>query len=467
MKAQYAQLVFDLSMIGAGKEKEYFMENLATLIDSGMGVSAVLESMGSEMRTSAMQKVIADLREDVDAGSPIWKALQKSDFLPERSTTLVRIGEESGKLSENLKVLVEQQQKERVFAGKIRSAMMYPVLVLALTASIGTGIAWFILPRLASVFLSLRLKLPLITQWLIAIGNFLGKYGAIVIPVLILAIGLVAYFVFIFPKTRHIGHWIFLHTPMIKKLIQDSELSRFGYLFGTLLEAGLPVVQALKSISEATVFYNYRHFYQYLASSIEGGNSFRRSFEEYPHSAAIIPVPIQQLVGAAERSGHLSQALKKIGTIFEDKTENTTKNLSVVLEPLLLVIVWGGVVMVALAVILPIYNLIGGLQQQTDPQAASAPETAAEEPLPERAAEIPGETAAMPVSVALKKVTVKPTELGYLNVRSLPSAQGTLVARIKPGESYPYGEERGGWYKIELPDSASGWVSGTYVEIVP
>ena len=141
------------------------------------------------------------------------------------------------------------------------------------------------------------------------------------------------------------------------------ELARFGYLLGSLLEAGMPIVDSIKSIKETVSFYNYRKFYSFLENSIEEGNSFQKSFSSYKKINKLFPSPIQQIIIAAEKSGHLSDALKKIGNVFEERLENTTKNLAVILEPILLVIVWFGVMAVAFAVILPIYGLIGGLQQ--------------------------------------------------------------------------------------------------------
>jgi len=149
---------------------------------------------------------------------------------------------------------------------------------------------------------------------------------------------------------------------MFKNIIQQMELARFGYLLGSLLQAGMPIVDSIRSIKETAGFYNYRKFYKYLESSVEEGNSFQRSFLEYKRIKKILPPPIQQMIITSEKSGHLSETLKKIGSVFEERLENTTKNLTVILEPVLLVIVWLGVVAVALAVILPIYGLIGGLQ---------------------------------------------------------------------------------------------------------
>jgi len=125
------------------------------------------------------------------------------------------------------------------------------------------------------------------------------------------------------------------------------------------MEAGMPLIYALDSLSRSTEFRAYKKFYAYLIKSLEEGNSFKKSFDRYRRSKRLIPKSIQQLIAAGEKSGNLSKSLLKIGEIYEEKIEITTKNLSIILEPILLFIVWLGVLAVAIAVILPIYSLVG------------------------------------------------------------------------------------------------------------
>lgn len=349
--------------IGIGSEKEYFVENLTMLVASGMDILSALRAIKGEMRLKRMRQIISNLEVQIEDGSPLWRALASSSIFPAHIVSLVRIGEETGKLTENLKVIAIQEEKERNFRSKIRSAMMYPVMVLSLTLVIGVGIAWFILPRLASVFAQLRLDLPLITKVLIATGNFLGTYGSIVVPIFMLAVAAVIYFLFISAKTKFVGQEMLFTFPIVKNLIKEVEIARFGYLLGTLLSAGLPVTGALNSLYQATTFHAYRKLYLHLKERVEEGNSFKKSFALYRKTNALIPVPVQQMIFAGEQSGSLPDILLKIGETFDNKIETTTKNLTVMLEPILLIIVWVGVVSVALAVILPIYSLIGGLNQ--------------------------------------------------------------------------------------------------------
>jgi type II secretory pathway component PulF len=239
--------------------------------------------------------------------------------------------------------------------------MIYPTLVLSLVVIIGLGLVWFLLPRLAVIFVQLDVALPPLTRGLMALGRFFQSYGVIAVPGFVALLIFLIFFLFVNHKTRFIGQSFLFNLPVIKNLIQQREISRFGYVLGTLLEAGIPIINALQSLHRVTTFTVYRDFYIYLAKSIYEGNSFQGSFKSYKMINKLIPIPIQQMILSGERSGKLSFVLLKTGEIFENKLETTSKNLTVLLEPIMLIIVWIGVLLLALAIVMPIYSLIGNI----------------------------------------------------------------------------------------------------------
>lgn len=348
---------------GLSKERDHFIENLSMLVLSGMPISKALISITQDTKNPQMKKILERIVTELDAGSPLWKSFDRTGLFKGYTISLIRIGEESGKFAENLKVVSLEQEKERGFKSKVRSALMYPAFVLVLTAVIGIGISWFILPKLAKIFNDLKLALPLITRILIGFGVFLSKYGLMVVPLGIVVTGLLVYIIFINEKTKFLGEGFLYLIPGIKTLMMEVEVARFGYLLGTLLEAGLPVTKAIDSLTSASESIRYKKFYHYLRDSIEMGNSFQKSFVGYKKVEKLIPQPMQQLVFSGEQSGNLNKTLIKIGQVLEEKSDTTTKNLTIIMEPILLVIVWVGVVSVAFAVILPIYSLVGGLNK--------------------------------------------------------------------------------------------------------
>src|SRR3972149_9502895 len=168
------------------EEKEYFLENLAMLLSSGMGIASSLEEVSKEIRAPKVRVLVNSVLEEVVSGSSLWRALEKNKLFPKRIISLVKVGEKSGRLIENLQSAVSQQQKERLFRSRTVSAMFYPALVLFVTVVVGLGVSWLLLPRLSSVFVSLKIELPFLTRVTIGIGNFLRNYGVIFVPAVIL-----------------------------------------------------------------------------------------------------------------------------------------------------------------------------------------------------------------------------------------------------------------------------------------
>ena len=350
-----------ISTFGLSKDRDHFIENLSMLVLSGMAITSAIASIAKETKSQRMKAILEQMLGEIEAGSPVWKAFDKTKLFKGYTISLVRLGEESGKFAENLKVIALEEEKERGFRSKVKSALMYPIFVLGLTGFIGIGISWFILPKLAKIFADLKLALPFITKVLIGFGVFLSKYGLIVVPLGILVIGFIFWLFFSYEKTRFIGEAITFSIPGIKGLMMEVEVARFGYLLGTLLEAGLPITRAIDSLANASEVLRYKKFYFYLRDSVDMGNSIQKSFALYKDIDKLIPQPIQQLVISGEQSGNLNKTLIKVGQVLEEKSDTTTKNLTIIMEPILLVIVWAGVVTVAFAVILPIYSLVGGL----------------------------------------------------------------------------------------------------------
>lgn len=348
---------------GLEKERDQFVENLSMLVLSGMPITAALTAITRDTKNASMKKILETILADLDAGSPLWKSFDRTNLFKGYTVSLLRIGEESGKFAENLKVVSLEQEKERNLKSKVKSALMYPAFVLVLVVVIGLGISWFILPKLAKIFADLKLTLPLITRVLIGFALFIQKNGIWVVPLGTALTSLGVFVIFINEKTKHIGESFLYSIPGIKTLMMEVEVARFGYLLGTLLEAGLPINRAIDSLIGASDSVRYKKFYMHLKESIDMGNSFQKSFVAYPKIDRIIPQPMQQLVFSGEQSGNLNKTLLKIGQVLEEKSDTTTKNLTIIMEPILLVIVWVGVVAVAFAVILPIYSLVGGINK--------------------------------------------------------------------------------------------------------
>lgn len=342
---------------GLQKPVRQFLENLSVLVSAGMDVLSAVESVESEFRSRRMKRFVGEIREHIENGGSLWKGMEDTGIFPKQIVALVKIGEDSGKLTDNLATIVKQLEKEWLFKSKIRTAMLYPAIVLPLTFFVGIGVAWFALPRLATMYTQMNVELPYLTRMLIKFGDFLSEYGNIAVPLVLCSFVVVLYFLFSFPKTKAIGQILLAKIPVFRRLIREVELARLGYILGNLLNAGIPIVDAIESLRSTTTFYAYKKFYGHVKEGIQQGNNVEDVFSSYKKSHKLIPKPIQQMIMIGEKSGKLGTTLEKIGHAYEIKIESSIRDISTLIEPVLLIIIGCAVGLIAVATLMPIYNL--------------------------------------------------------------------------------------------------------------
>jgi type II secretory pathway component PulF len=344
------------------EERQQIFESFSMLLSSGTDVLTAFNVIREEIENSRMAKILDRMGEEIESGGKLSQVLRNSGLIDDREFALLKIGEESGRISQNIDLISKQEIRDREFRSRIKSATLYPIIVLSIALVLGITISWFILPKLSGVFSSLHLELPLATRIVVAFGAFLQKYGIIAVPVFTIVLSSTFYFTFFFKTTRHVGEWILMHSPGIKDLIQESEVSRFGYLFGTLLSAGIPIENAIASVEEATEIRAYKRLYRHLGEKIIEGYALGEVFRSYPNSGTLIPLSAQHMISAGAESGKLSEALLSVGERYTAKAEFSTKNLGTMLEPVMIVVIWLAVVFIAFAVISPIYGLLQGVR---------------------------------------------------------------------------------------------------------
>jgi type II secretory pathway component PulF len=299
----------------------------------------------------------------VENGSSLSQTMDEHNFLPKFLISLIRIGEESGNLADKIRRTVISLDKDRKRKGQLRSALFYPLFVMSLVIILGVGVATFILPRIGQVFSNMNVKLPLMTKILIQVGDFMGTYWYILIPTIFGTLTLIVLILFVFPATSKSGQWLMFHLPVFKDLIQMSEVSRFSYNLAMLLNSGIPITKALFSLAEIHDYYMYKEYTKLIAADIQDGKSFHNSFGvNQKVTNKLFPFAAQEIITAGEESGKLPEVLEQIGERYEEEAEQISKNIAILLEPALLIVVWVGVVFLAVAILLPIYSLVGNFQ---------------------------------------------------------------------------------------------------------
>lgn len=343
--------------IGFGTEKDFFIENLSMLIASGMGIAASLEAMSSSVKTHRMKKTIEYIKKAINAGVPLWEAFQKSKMFPERVISIIKSGEESGRLPEHLNLVTTQLHKEKIFQSRMRSALIYPGIVLVLAFFVVLWMGLFTLPKILSIFNQPVATLPIPTRVILFVSTFLRDYGYVAVPMVILITLFIIYILFTNKHTKFLGDAILFSLPGIKDLVKGIEIGRFGYVGGALLQAGFLVDETFEAVRDGSSYSSYRKFYDYLRESIQKGNSFKSALGSFKHSDRYIPNHIQQLIIAAEKSGRLPEVLIRIGVIYEERTDAMSRDLSTILEPIVLITVGLVVGFIMVGLLGPIYEL--------------------------------------------------------------------------------------------------------------
>lgn len=345
------------------KAKKTFLDNLSLLIGSGMGVNTSLRILYKNTQDPSLKKTLNSMLSSVESGSSLSQTMQDHNFLPDFLISLIRIGEESGNLADKIKRTVISLDKDQRRRAQLRSALFYPVFVLTLVIALGIGVSTFILPRIGQVFSNMNVKLPIMTKILIQIGEFMSKYWYIIIPLIIGTLVLSILVLFVFPATRKSGQWLLFHLPVFNDLIVKTEVSRFAYNLSMLLNSGIPITKALWSLSKIHDYYMYKNYTQFLANYIQNGKSFYNIFDiNKKRTNAILPFAAQEIITAGEESGKLPEVLEQLGYRYEQESEQIAKNIAILLEPALLIVVWVGVIFLAVAILLPIYSLVGNFQ---------------------------------------------------------------------------------------------------------
>lgn len=354
------KILANINNVGLGREKAHFIENLAILLNSGLSVVDALKTIQMELRVKPMKKLVGRIIDEVESGIPLWMSMENQNFFTSYALALIRIGEESGALSKNMENLSVQQEKDRALRSKVQMAMIYPAIVLTLTVGITLGLAWFVLPQLMGVLLSLNVELPLVTRIIIWIADFFKNHGNTAVP-LIFAGFLLTYILCRYTRLRGPAQQFIFKVPGIGTMAKSATLARFGVILGSLLKSGVPLVESIRSMADVTDTVYYRRFYYKLATEVEAGQSFRASFESLKESKKLIPASVQQLIITGERSGRIAEMLLRIADIYEKKAEEAAQRLPVILEPMLLIFIGSLVGTIAFAIIVPIYSIVGSV----------------------------------------------------------------------------------------------------------
>lgn len=335
-----------------------FSKNLSGMIKAGLSLSRALSVLQKQTKKKSFEKVIVSLAQDVNSGETLSSGLTK---FPKVFSTLfvsmTRAGEESGNLANALLEIGQNLEKSYALTRKIKGALIYPGVIMCAMVVIGVLMFAFVVPTLAKTFKELGVELPATTRMIIALGNFFSNNLLLTFVILVLAgFGLFSLFRAKF-MAKYVD-FVVLKLPVIGTLAKEINTSRTTRTIGSLLLSGVSITRAVEISSEVVQNVYYKKVLAEERAAIEKGASFGEIFKAHPE---LYPIMMSEMVEVGEETGKLSDMLFEVAMFYEEDIENKTKNLSTIIEPLLMIFIGASVGFFAISMISPLYSILNNI----------------------------------------------------------------------------------------------------------
>jgi type IV pilus assembly protein PilC len=336
-----------------------FARNLGSMLKAGLPLTRALLVIQRQTSNPRLKGTMVHIRKSINQGEPFHAALKNfpETFSP-LFVSMIRAGEESGGLVSTLQTISLQLERSSTLRKKIKGAMIYPAIVISVMLLIGVLMMMFVVPTLTSTFVKLNIDLPFTTRVIIATSDFLSNHG------LIAFVGFVTTVVsFVkLAKTRlgrRFMHFTYLHLPVIGTLVKETNSAYTARTLSSLLSAGVDVVGAIKITEDVLQNVYYKEVLKEAGERVEKGSPLSETFIKYN---TLYPVLVGEMVSVGEETGQISQMLVEIAGFYETEVEQKTKDLSTIIEPILMVVIGAGVGFFALAMIAPIYSISDSIE---------------------------------------------------------------------------------------------------------
>lgn len=335
-----------------------FTRQLSSMLASGLTLMQALLILKDQVNDQSLRVVIEGLVEDVQEGKKFSEGLKKYPAVFDKLyVSLIKAGESSGFLDKILLRLADNLEKDQALKGKLKSALVYPVIVVVLMIVVVVIMMIVVIPQLSSLYTSLNVSLPLPTQIVIAVSNFFVNFWWLMV---IVGGG----FGYMFNKWRVTEHGklaldvIVLKIPIVGTLIQKSLLVEFARTLSMLIGAGALVVDSLNQAAEVADNTIYRSAILDVSKRVEKGISVGDAMNVY----TLFPPILVQMVKVGEQTGKLDEALIKASEYFEREVNGLVSTLTAAMEPFIMVVLGIGVAFLVISVITPIYNLTSAIK---------------------------------------------------------------------------------------------------------
>lgn len=336
-------------------EKLLFARYFALMLRAGLDVKRSLAALTQQTRSKPMKVALEHVIQGVERGDTLADSMATyyMVFSP-LFISFVRVGESTGRLQESLELLAVQLQKEFELKRAVRGGLMYPIVILVALVAVGFTMMIFVVPKLIEVFEGFDVELPLTTRILIAISGVFERYWYFVIIGLV---GLIAG-TWALLKVRSVKEVVLhslLYTPVIGPIMQKINLARFSRNLSSLLSSGVSFIEALDILGANTPHPSYAKILIAAKEHVKQGKALSDFLQDFPR---LFPPLVTNIIKVGEETGQLDAVLQEVALFYEGEVDQTMKNLTSIMEPVLMVGIGLAVGALAISIISPIYNLV-------------------------------------------------------------------------------------------------------------
>lgn len=337
-------------------DKVFLTKYLALMLKVGTDLLKAIDILIGDLDKPAMKAFLMELRANLEKGQPFYSTFAKyPEYFSSVFVNLIKAGEASGNLETVLENLTVSLEKDQDISRKIKSALTYPIILMIASFSVLIIMVTFAVPRLAAIFTSFPTQPPLFTRIVLAVGLFLNHYIWIILGILV---AVIIFFWYALSKTvsgKKILYQFATKIPVLKNVLKQMALQRFASILSSLMKAGLPILDAIE-ITAQTVGSEplkeslIRISREGVAKGLSLGDAFRRE--------AIFPGVVVNLMAISEKAGHTEEVLSTLADFYGNEAESAVKIMVNLLEPLMLVAIGLIIGLIAVSIIVPIYQMI-------------------------------------------------------------------------------------------------------------
>jgi len=343
----------------SNNDKAQFLEYFASMLEAGLPVSEVLQAFYEDLDKPMLRKFVKDTQYGIRNGKPLSECFEDyPDLFPALYVGMIRVGEASGTLAKSLRQLADQLKRSNKLRGKVKAAMAYPaVLILGMTGVI-LVLMVVVFPKLEGFFVDAGLDLPIQTRIMIDLGKFTANYWY-------LWMSAIAGAIFFYtkvrkrPKVQNFLGRLMLRIPIFGPINKNMNVALFARTFGSLLESGVNILESTDVVQKSLSNQVYINIMDTIREDLEKGNTLADTMKKYPKNFSPFEIRVLYI---SDRTGTIAQGLLSVAEFYENKLFNMLSGLSSAIEPIILLAMGVVIAIIALSVITPIYQLMGGVE---------------------------------------------------------------------------------------------------------